>query len=284
MEEIVEKYVRINALTPLYGRVPYTFAAVRKQNGQFLTGQESIITEKQMIGEEPLTKKNIDELQMGDNPYIINPNIVYTLRNGRKFDLSYKEVKGKRIYLNPKDYAEYTFFEIQPEVIKTKKGFQKNKHFFYIEDKEAEARSKVTFQDKQFQANAFVREDTSIKRLKDIAILVSHISSYNINPDVLTITQLQSRLYDVCNTSPESILACLSDDDNNFNEERLFAIKCIRLKEIRHENGAYYYGVNNTYVGENFNKVLEWIRDPKNSSAVERLGRLVKEEEDKDVE
>lgn len=285
MEEIVEKFIRINAIIPMYGRVPYRFAVARGANGRFVTGQEEVLSEAQMLGNEPISKSNKDELKMGDDPWIISPDNIHTLVSGRKFDLSYKVVKGKKIYLNPKDYAEFTFFKLQPEVVETRKGAQKHKHFFYIEDKEKEHEDNVTFQNLVFEANAFVREGTSFKRLRDIALLLSYTTSKNINPDSLSSKALQSIIYDVCNTDPKAVLSCRSDESGELQQERLFALKTIQIGEVVHYEGSYYYGRNrNTYIGDNFNKVLEWIDNPKNASAVERLGKIVKEWEDKKEE
>lgn len=286
MEDVTEKFVRINALNVLYGRVPYVFYPYKNDAGRFVTGQESILTEKQMFGEEPITSKQKDELCMGEDPYIINPDNPVHLFNARKFDLSYKTVKGKRIYLNPKDYAEFTFFSLQPEVVRIRKGFQKNKHFFYIEDKDVEAAAKITHEDLIFEAKAFVKSDTSIKRLKDIALLLTHIAKgVALNPDTLTITQLQARLYDLCNSQPEAVLQCKSSGGDDLNDEKLFILKALKVGEIVTHQGSFYYGKGKTdYIGDTFDKVIGWIRDPKNSAMVARLGSIVKKYDDKNVE
>lgn len=282
MTEIIEKHVRIVALDSLYSRVPYIFTAMKLRNGKFLTGQESILTAKQMTGEKELTKVNKDELMMGDDPFIINPDNSYTLHHARKFDLSYTNEGKKKVFVNPKDVAEFNFFSVQPEVIKDKKEYQRSKHFFYIEDKEAEAESKVTIEDKIFDAADFIRKNTSISRLKDVALLLTHISpKFNVNVQTLTLTRLQARLYDACRSIPDDVLKCKGHGDDDLNHERLFVLKAITIGQIQLFKGSYYYGINRQeYIADSFDKVLAWVKAPEHSSQVERLGQLVKEYEE----
>lgn len=280
----VEKYVRIFALDSLYRRRPFEFTAPKDLNGRFLTGQQDILTEKQMLGIDPLTAKNKEQLEMGDDPYIINPENTYALVNGRKFNLSYLEDKGKRTYVIPKDWAEYNFFTLQPEVVFSKKDHKSHATFFYVEDKEKEAELQLTKEDLEFEAKAFIRSNTSIRRLKDIALLINHlVKGASINPDILTITQLQARIYEYCKTNPSEVLLCKGGKED-LNAENLFALKAMQIGEIVQSGQSYFYGSNKEkYIGDSFESVISWLRDKDNSPMVQRLGAKVSEYDKKEV-
>lgn len=282
--EKVEKYVRIFAIDSLYRRIPFEFTVVKDRNGKFMTGQQDILTEKQMLGLDPVTAKQKDELEMGNDPFIINPDSTYSLINGRKFDLTYLEDKGKRTYVNPKDWAEYNFFILQPEVIFNKKDEKKHTTFFYVEDKEKEAELILTKEDMEFEAMAFVRSNTSIRRLKDIALLLNHlVKGTSINPDVLTITTLQAKIYQLCKSNPAEVLLC-KGDKGDLNSEHLFVLKAMQIGEVVLSAGSYFYGKNKeAYIGDSFESVLSWIRNKENSASVQRIGAKVSEYDKKDV-
>lgn len=282
--EKVEKYVRIFAMDALYRRQPYQFTVIKDRNGKFLTGQQDVLTEKQMLGQDPITAKNKELLQMGNEPYIINPETTYALVNGRRFDLSYTEDKGGRTYVNPKDYAEYNFFILQPEVVFNRKEFKKHSTFFYVEDQEKEAEIELTKLDIEFEAMQFVKSNTSIRRLKDIALLLNHlVRGVNINPDVLSITRLQSLIYQQCKENPEQVLLCRGAE-GDLHAEKLFALKAMQIGEIAFVSGSYFYGKNREkFIGDSFESVLSWLKNKENSTMVQRLGSLVAEYDKKDV-
>jgi hypothetical protein len=282
--EKVEKYVRIFALDALYRRLPYQFTVYKDRNGKFVTGQQDILTEKQMTGDDTITAKQKEALQMGSDPYIIDPNITYALVNGRRFDLSYVEEKGNKTYLNPKDWAEYNFFVLQPEVVFSRKENKKHVTFFYVEDQEKEAEYELTMVDLEFDAMQFVKSNTSIRRLKDIALLLNHlIKDCNIDPDVLSITRLQSEIYKQCKEHPSDVLLC-KDNDGDLNAEKLFVLKALQLGEIQFSSGSYFYGKNKEkYIGDSFESVLSWIRSKDNATSVQRLGKLVSDYDKKEV-
>ncbi len=282
--EKVEKHVRIFAMDALYRRQPYQFTVIKDRNGRFLTGQQDILTEKQMMGVDPVTAKQKELLQMGNEPFIINPDYTYALTNGRRFDLSYVEEKGNRTYVNPKDYAEYNFFILQPEVVFSRKDYKKHTTFFYVEDQEKEAEIELTKDELWFEAMEFVRSNTSIRRLKDIALLLNHlIKGVNINPDVLSITRLQTEIYKQCKENPSELLLC-KGSEGDLNAEKLFALKALQIGEIVVRSGSYFYGKNQEkYIGDSFESVLSWLKNKENSTMVQRLGALVSEYDKKDV-
>lgn len=280
----VEKYVRIFALDSLYRRRPFEFTVSKDLNGKFVTGQQDVLTEKQILGIDPLTAKNKEALEMGEDPYIINPDNTYALVNGRKFDLSYIEDKGKRTYTNPKDWAEYNFFTLQPEVVFSKKDHKDHVTFFYVEDKEKEAELLLTKEDLEFEAKSFIRSNTSIRRLKDIALLINHlVKGASINPDVLTITQLQAKIYEYCKSNPSEVLLCKGSNED-LNAENLFALKSMQIGEIVQSGSSYFYGSNKEkYIGDSFESVLSWLRNKENAPQVQRIGAKVSEYDKKVV-
>lgn len=276
----VEKYVRIFAFDPLYRRIPFIFTVPRNAQGQFVTGQQDILNEKQMFGEEPITEKQKELLQMGDNPYIINPDHTYALFNGRRFDLSYVEENGKRVYLNPKDYAEYNFFILQPEVTMDKNDRREHVHFFYVEDREREAEKVITQEELQFEAMSFVKKNATAKRLREIALLMTHIlPDVHIDPDHMSLTQIQAVLYELCRTNPEEVLMCRdSNAVDELNQEKLFVLKAIQVGEIVKIGTSYYFGKKGQkYIGDTFDSIVRWVRDKENDAAVQRIGAKIAE-------
>ena len=286
-EKVVRQEVRIFSKEALYRRVPYKFSVPKSvATGNYVTGQDMVIWKEQINAKgeaefinAPLSANDLIALKMGDNPYLIKPGDFYTLHNGRKFDLTYTENSdGTIVYHNPKDYAEYNFFTRLDEVALTLNEYQKGKHYFYIENKEIEAQRRVTNREKVLAASNFIASNTSIGRMRDIALLINHmIPKEGINVETLSITQLQDKIYSVCDREPDVILKLRDGDKNDINSEILFAIKAIQASEVTYRESMYYYG--NNYIGNTFESVIDFLRKPENSVRVAKIGTVTKKKD-----
>ncbi len=285
-QNLVKKRVRIFAFEQNERTIPMRYTVPKNESGKFITGQQNVLSEEQMLGKKPVTKNQAKMLFMQENDvYVINPEKTHPLVNGRLFNLDHiVDGNGNVLYyVNPKDYAEFTFFTSLPEVTQSKNDYIKFKTLHYIEDKEVDARQRVHTRSLKFEAEKFVRSSMSIKRMRDLALLLGHlIKGVTIDPDTLSSTQLEDRIYQLCDSNPQEVLLCREGDSDRLNPERLFALKAIKIGEIVHSEGAYFYGANRQeYIGDTFESVLTWLRDDNKSSYVARIGAAVKEYDDK---
>lgn len=286
-EKTVRQEVRVFSKEALYRRKSFNFAVpISARTGKYITGQEDIVKWNQVTRSNgdiefevvELNQKDLDRLQMGDMPYLINPGSFYPLTNGRKFDLSYIELENglKKVYTNPKDYAEYTLFSKMEEVALNQSEYKKGKHYFYFENKEIEAEKRITKQDMVIDAYNFVRENRSISKLRDLALLLNYmLPKETIAVESVSISMLQNKIYSMCEQYPDKVLECKDVSNSNFNKERLFALKALKLKKITSRDGSYFH--NSLYIGNTFESVIEFIRNPENSAKVAQIGAAVKE-------
>jgi hypothetical protein len=244
-----------------------------------------------MRGDVAITEAQATALYVtvGD-AFIINPDRQYVLLNGRTFDLSHMvDEDGKIIrYLNAKDYAEFTFFTSQPEVLLDKSRYNRFKHLHYVEDKEADSRITNHNRTVEFEAEAFIRSEMTIKRLKDLALLLSHlIKGVKIDPDTLSMVQLEDKLFSICKKHPNDVLLCkgAGAKESDLHSEKLFALKAIKTGEIVLSEGNYYYGTTKQhYIGDSFESLLLWLRDVNHGEYVSRIGNVVKEYDEKAID
>lgn len=275
----IAKKVRMISLDKRYRKNPYYFTVPRSDStGKFVTGQEKWLSEEQMIGKKELTKSTKDSLQMGDQPVIINPNNQYPLAHGRTFDLTYEsDAKGGRVYVNPKDFAEYTFFCTKVEISESKDKYVANKHHFYIEDKVKEAQFTVEKEDQSFEAENYVRTKLKSGRFNDLLILLSYnVQGYSINPEKLSEIEVKARVIEACRKHPEEVLKFKAND----TDETLFIIKLMKYMVMEKRNGTdIYYGEE--YVGGSLESVRSWIHKPEHSHLVTKWGKMIQQKEGK---
>ena len=273
----VEKKIRIIALDKRYRKHVYQFAVTKSERtGRFITGQEEYLTEEQMTGKKEITKSTKDSLQMGDQPFIINPYNHYGLLHGRTFDLSYNiDDKDNKTYLNPKDYAEFTFFSLQPEVTENKESFIKDKHFFYIEDKEREAEVSIRNDDKAFEAESYVRKELNVGRYKDLLLMMNYdIRGLNVNPDTMTDSEVRASVINACRKHPENVLKFKSSD----SDEVLFIIKLMKYSILEKRNGIDIY-YRDQFISSSFDGVRSWLHKSENNHLVTKWGKTIQERE-----
>ena len=280
-QKVVHK-VRLISAHKRYARTPYPFTVPQSQSsGKLLTGQEEILTEAQMRGEEKLLAADKTKLQMGSNPFIINPDNMYPCKNARTFDLSY-EINGPdpedREYLVPKDFAEYTFFTRQHDLVApSKSAYQKNKHLFYIEDAEKESRDELISIDRRWEAESFVRNEMASSRYPEVILLLNfEIPKYHIDPSTMSDTLIRSTVYKACQDHPETILKLKREDASQIT----FVLKLLHHRILERRNNTDFYA-GETYVGSTLEAVKIFCARSENTALVTKWGRTIEQKEGK---
>jgi hypothetical protein len=275
----VVRKVRFISRDKRYQRTPYPFTVALSQgSGRYVTAQEHILSESQMRGQEKVTPAQRRLLMMGDNPYIINPDNVYMLQALRTFDLSY-EVTGEgdedRIYLNPRDFAEYSFFMTQEKVAASKEAYQVNQHFFYLEDKEKEAEQQLAKVDLQFEAESFVRGNLPLGRWKEVVMLMNYtVPRFMLDPRAMTENALRKTVLEACREHPNVVLMLASKD----NASLVFVLKLLYHKLVERKNSMDFYA-GETYIGSTLESVRLFTLNPQNEALVTKWGRTIEQKE-----
>ena len=271
---------KVKIITPKgkYTKAPYQYACPTSVRTRMpVTGQEDIITQPaKWTGADKLTPAEKHDLHMGPNPYIIDPANHILIMHGYEYDNSYdsyiepnkegKDVEVDRIYVNPKDHAELTAILAASEspVAKSKVLYNKNKHNFYVDDKEVEAQEKLNNIDLAYDAEQFVRNDIGTGRFNEVLIFLGYaVPEYKVTVGNLSDTRLKALVLDACRRFPQEVLKMKGPGANRI----IFAVKVVSHNIIaRKKNNDFYYG--DIYIGQTFDSVTEWIDDRKNRDIV----------------
>jgi len=275
-DQLVKEKKKIIAVHPNYRRSPYQYTIpISNTSKKFITGQEDVLTEDKMRGKDKLTVQDKKKLQMGDSPFIINPDIIHPLLHGRVYDLSYTTDGADKEYVNPRDYAEFTCFTKAEIVAKDKESVVKDKHYFYVEDKEKDAQVKINKMDLAWEAESFARSDMGTGRWKDLILLLNlEIPGYNYDPDNLSDTRIKEIVLEACKENPDIVLK-LKREDSAFT---IFALKLIKYKIISKKDGPDYY-YNDTYIGVSIDAIKAYVQNTDHESLVTKWGRIIESKE-----
>lgn len=276
----VSKKVRVLALDKRYLHNPYLYAVSRSDStGNYITGQEDILTEEEMLGKEKLTKAKKQALEMGDQPFIINPMNHYQLIHGRTFDESYDtDENGNKTYLNPRDHAELMFFKKQESVLigKPERGkWIRDKHYFYVEDKQMEAQKEVEKADIAFEAEYYVRNEVETGSYKDILLMLSYnVGGYSVNVDMLTDLELKAKVIEACKEHPLEILKF----KDSVSAETIFLLKLLKyhILEKKSMTDIYHGG---EFIANSFDGLRAYINKTANEGMVSKWAKLVQSKE-----
>jgi len=276
---------RLLTLNPNYVKKPYQFAVPTSASKRRpATGQEDILSDKQMTGEEKLRPEQIEELQMGPSPYIINPDVIYPIINAREFDLSYRKYNdGKIVYTNARDHAEWDCFTQKMEaggsevVAQDRKSYKIKDHAFFVEDKEKDAIDELVELDQEYEANEFVRKELGSGRFKDVLNLLSfEVPKYEVNPDTLTDTRIRQLVFKACKEHPGVVLQLKGDEA----QKTVFILNLIKHKIITRKNGRElsYGGIS---LGASIKAVKDFMDNPTNGQIVTKWDNLLLQYEGK---
>src|ERR1035437_1215747 len=275
-----------------YTNIPYQYALPQSASTrQWLTGQENVITWSTKMVARPnggedmvwvpnkdITKLSADDrraLQMGDNPFIINPGDHILVLHGYTYDNSYDAViesgegadkEIKRVYINPKDHAELTAILAAPEspVAKSKSVYSKAKHNFYVDDKEVEAQRELDREDLEFEAAEFARKDIGSGRYSELILFLGYmIPEYKIKPEILSDTRMKALIFKACREHPDAVLKYKGPKAERY----VFALKAIRHGIITVDHNLNYkYG--DVFLGVHLDSVVEWMSNTKENGYI----------------
>lgn len=266
------KIVRVISLDKRYRQEPYpSCASFDTTTDTYLTGQHIVpgnentvnnLTTNEMLGKEKLIKAK--QLRF---PYVINPEHRIPIMHGARLILS---KDNSDTYTHPKDVALYNYIMLQPYVAPSKEAYIKSRHYFYIEDKEVEAETRVNKRNLRFNAEKLIRENTAIGKMSDVAEMLSYsIKNFNINADNLTKTQIEDLLYKTCDKHPEEVIKCYSDD----SKEDMHVIKLIKQKILKKTNDGIYDG--SKFIGMTLGDVKVFMGKPENENFTTKWGQLL---------
>jgi len=285
----VTRSVQIVSPKKLYARTPYYYTIpVSVSTRQPVTGQESVIqwTQKRTpsanggeqvdwVPNKDLSKLSVTDrkaLQMGENPYIINPLDTIVVQHGRKYNDSYtsfmykddngEDVEERREYTNPRDHAELIAIQAGSEstIAKSKSLYQKSRHHFYIDDKEIEAQVELDKIELSYEAENFVRNDIGSGRFGEIVLYMQYaIPEYKIpTPGILSTTRQKEIVLKACREYPKEVLKLKSPDSTRI----IFILKLISYGVItRDHNMNFKYG--DIHLGVNLDSVVQWMQNMK---------------------
>lgn len=281
MTDIRKKIVRVIAVDKRYIKEPYPAIAVYDSSkNTYLTGQHIDpnipITRNNLTLDEMIGKKIVSEEKAKRFPYILNPEQTIPIIHMEKLDIT-KDDNGKAI--NPNAWTKYVFIMGYCSfVAATKKEVRPGTDFFYVEDLEAEADDEVKTSDLIYEAQKCIREKTSIRNLKDVALILNYkIKNFSIPIETMSEIRIKKELIDVCNTSPKEVISCFNEDA----KEDLYIFKLVKHGILELKNGAYYDG--NTIVGTSVDNVKIYMKspNPENTKYVSKWGKLLLEKEGK---
>lgn len=202
---------------------------------------------------------------------IIRVDDVVSIPHAQKLDLTLKVGKnGKPLtgkfpgdYVYPRDYALYCFYSILPNVAKTKEGYNRSQHHFYLLDREYEATSRMEKRKRSFEAEKFLFDNISLEKQKLIAMLISFKTKEYEFGDIskLSATMIQDKLFEVAQKNPDFILACDPTKHPEVTEE-LFVIQAIDAKVLKKKGVSYYDG--DRFAGDDMTGLIKYLKSDDN--------------------
>ena len=137
-------------------------------------------------------------------------------------------------------------------------------HRFYIEDKEKEADSKISKNQRVFLAMEKLRS-MSLEEMQDYGRLLQ------IFTRDMSRAQLEAALYDLALLKPMDILN-VSEDKNS--KHKIFLRKLVQADILKLVNGKYMSG--NELVGANEDFAIEFMRDSSNNALITQWNKILK--------
>lgn len=276
----IKEEIRIVSIDKRYRKEPYPVLPIySEQIGTYLTGQhidpnnpetKGNLTIKEMLGEDQISAEKKARF-----PYIIVPEVYVPLVHLRRFDLS-KDNAGD--YVNPKDVAEFELFKIQDIVAPNKHSVQTNKHYFYIENKEQEAKLNVSRRQLRYRAESLVMNNMSDNTYKEIALLLNYkIQDFKANVAYMSETLIQEAILNACESNPEQVIQCFSDEA----KDDLFIIKAEYHGCIERRGNSFFDGQQ--YLGDTIDEIKKFIRTEEGKRYMNRWHNQISNAEHKEA-
>jgi hypothetical protein len=274
-----KQVIEIIAIDKRYMETPYPFRPMEDSKiGTWLTGQHIDSSDEKTKGnltlDEMLGKIPLSDIKRDKFPYVINPHGLYPLWNRRKFDVT-KDNDGKPV--NPKDFFEFNMFKNYSWMVASSRNTVRHgTDYFYINDVESIAKETVSKEDMIYDATKFIREECTIERYKELALLLNYkIKSFNINVEGMTEVMIRAKLYQACKEHPEEVLTCKGDESN----DELFILKASIYGIIKKVGDDFYDGPK--FIGKGVKGVKIFMANPENQMYVGKWKTLSNEKEGK---
>ena len=271
-----KKEVRIVSVDPRYRKEPYPAIPIYNERlGTYITGQHIDPSDPETLNN--LTKREIeqeDKLSADKRkkfPHVIVAEMRVPIQHLRIINLS---TNDEGAYIAPKDVAELEFFKLQEVVAPSKGKVINKKHWFYIEDKEAEAETRVANRTLQFEAEKLVRENLSISMYQDVALVLNYkIQDFSLDIRNSTDTVIQDALFEACRKNPADVIKCF---DKSADMDK-FILKLEHYGIINLEDGKFYDG--GQYLGDTVDDVKKFLKGQEGSRYHKRWSTLIAQKE-----
>jgi hypothetical protein len=178
--------------------------------------------------------------------------------------------KGKELNLDvPKHKLIYEFLKTQPDVANNGEKVNSSKHFFYLIDKEEEAKSKLSSIDFKMKAYSYLNEMGS----EDIgSFLVLYGKDFrNVSPALS-----KAKLGELIEKDPAKFISLY--EDNN-REVRTNLRKMVLHSIVRKEGPAHFYGDEGDaiFLGGSEELAVEFLKENKNQDLYINLLKVLED-------
>lgn len=229
--------VRLQAVNEKYkDAILYVCPEWDAKKGAFITGQE-----------------DLDEDKLAKEPYVIDPDIGEPLNHN--MTLMVCSEKGER---RTKDDVLYGLFMQNSMIAKKVREVNKSQHLFVMIDQEVEAVDVISKADLQFDAMQKVRENMTLKKLRDIGIFLA----LPIKDQPFTV--IQSRVYEACDTRPNDVLDFFSEKA----QDELFVRKLLFYGLLQKKDQGRIYSREGVFVGGNIRDARDYVNNDKYADQV----------------
>lgn len=275
--------VRIVSIDNRYMKESYKAVAVYDESvGNYITGQHYDFTDPTTSPETHLTKEELEGVvKISDEkrkryPYIIMAEDRIPIIHLSRLNVGIRDDGSPE---NFKDFTLYEFIKRQNSIVSLNKlKIVTGQHYFYFEDKEAEANVKVSNFKLKFQAQQLINENCSIANQSNIALLLNYkVEGLNINPKILSPARLEEALYDAIDKYPEKVISCF---DKKAKDE-LFILKSVYYNAIQKNGKSFTDG--DIFIGDTIEDVLAFIKTKEGSIASSKWMRIIAKAENTNV-
>lgn len=231
--------VRIVAIKNDFHKAPY-----------YIAPKMDPIKKQYITGQEHLSKEEREAL-----PFKIDEDTSLPVNHLQMFDLE-----------NETDKIIFDFIKLDKAIAKSKKDVNPEVHRFYIEDKEEEAKEKISKTSKLKKALKFV-DGLGLEELIDLGRVLGIGGAKSSN------LEIQSAIEDLCVTKPQQIINVFDDPDRKY---KMFLSKLVDGHIlVKIDGGTYKYG--DEVIGVNEQYAIEYLRNKENNPVVTQWAKLLKE-------
>lgn len=246
METVSSNIKRLVATDKKYHEAPVFIIPKEDPN------TKQVIDYKSRIDESLRDQVTIDFKPKTDRDGNVTDEVVIRVDHLKIFDLT-----------RANDALMFEVVKEDPMIAPSKEAVNPDRHRYYIEDREKEA--KVTISKSRLKAKAFaVIESLSLEEMTNYArILGLYVRG-------LSGTQIESALYEHAEKDPQKVLDVGNDKDLKY---KVFLRKLIDKGQVTMNNGKYMNG--NEMMGVNEEYAILWLKDPANNRIVTQWNRII---------